>query len=210
MPFMSKATKKCNNGVDHSLHLVSCLLCDLKTIYRVQIYVRTLSKKGKHKQKTKTNINTKYHRISLRKLLKLPSFSSHKAWQILTYFTMTMVQSRLIWTCWKLRQQTHQGSTEIVRLAHWLFKGSKSNHMDTFSGKKAYMRLFDFHLWSYLHLLTSPINHFHCMTYRDKKFKSVLKVFIFSSSSIVHVKPGWWLVDGVQGYRFSVLHSQSN
>lgn len=27
MPFMSKATKKCNNGVDHSLHLVSSVFC---------------------------------------------------------------------------------------------------------------------------------------------------------------------------------------
>lgn len=53
MPFMSKATKKCNNGVDHSLHLVSCLLCDLKTIYRVQIYVRTLSNKENTNRKQK-------------------------------------------------------------------------------------------------------------------------------------------------------------
>lgn len=123
MPFMSKATKKCNNGVDHSLHLVSSVFCvDVKTFYRVQIYVRTISKKKKKTTtgKPKTNINTTVYLWE--NYLKLPSFSSHKAWQNLTSSTMTTVQSGFIWTRWKLqrqRQVTHDGSAEIYRL----FKG---------------------------------------------------------------------------------------
>lgn len=66
---MSKATKqkKCNNGADHSLCLVSFVfLCNGKTIYIVQIFVRTVSKKKKKEKKkkikegtTETNTNIK-------------------------------------------------------------------------------------------------------------------------------------------------------
>lgn len=42
----SYKAKKCNNGADHSLCLVSFVfLCNGKTIYRVQIFVRIVSKK---------------------------------------------------------------------------------------------------------------------------------------------------------------------
>ena len=59
--FLSKATKakKCNNGADHSLCLVSFVfLCNGKTIYRVQIFVRTVSKKKEGLQKQIQTSNT--------------------------------------------------------------------------------------------------------------------------------------------------------
>lgn len=38
-----KKKKKCNNGADHFLSLVSFVfVCNRKTIYRVQIFVRTV------------------------------------------------------------------------------------------------------------------------------------------------------------------------
>lgn len=59
MPYLSKATKKCNNGADHSLCLVSFVfLCNLKTIYRVQTFVRTA-----YKKKNRDNRNKYKHQI---------------------------------------------------------------------------------------------------------------------------------------------------
>lgn len=49
----SHNAKKCNNGADHPLDLVSFFffVCNGKKIYRVQIFVRTVSKKkGLQKQ----------------------------------------------------------------------------------------------------------------------------------------------------------------
>lgn len=75
----SYKAKKCNNGADHSLCLVSFVfLCNGKTIYRVQIFVRIVSKKkGLEKQIQTSNTNV----YLWENYLKLPSFSSHTAWQ---------------------------------------------------------------------------------------------------------------------------------
>lgn len=71
----SYKAKKCNNGADHSLCLVSFVfLCNGKTIYRVQIFVRTVSKKKRKRGTTETNTNIKHQRISLRKLVKAAFF----------------------------------------------------------------------------------------------------------------------------------------
>lgn len=70
----SYKAKKCNNGADHSLCLVSFVfLYNGKTLYRVQIFVRTVSKKRK-RGTTETNTNIKHQCISLRKLVKAAFF----------------------------------------------------------------------------------------------------------------------------------------
>lgn len=114
----SYKAKKCNNGADHSLCLVSFVfLCNGKTIYRVQIFVRIVSKKkGLEKQIQTSNTNV----YLWENYLKLPSFSSHTAWQncpkkkkksywhnlLFFFFTMTTLQSRSFWTGWKLQRET--------------------------------------------------------------------------------------------------------
>lgn len=132
MPFMSKATKKCNNGVDHSLHLVSSVFCvDLKTIYRVQIYVRTISKKKKKKKKTgKPKTNTTIYLWE--NYLKLPSFSSHKAWQNLTSSTMTTVQSGSSARGGNCRDSYRWRTMAPLKFTD-CSEGSKTNCTDTFS-----------------------------------------------------------------------------
>lgn len=54
MPFMSKATKKCNNGVDHSLHLVSSVF---RVIKRQFTEFRFMP--GHYQKKEKENTNRK-------------------------------------------------------------------------------------------------------------------------------------------------------
>lgn len=165
-------------------------MCDLKTIYRVQIYVRTISKKKKKTGKPKTYINTTVYLWE--NLLKLPSFSSHKAWQKPSYSTMTTVQSGFIWTCWKLQRQLHvmhYGFTEI-NVKHCLTdcsKGSKSNHTDT---------------------LLCDFSTFFCEVALSQKISRVF--WKYTPSSVVHVRFGWCLVDDVQVGTISVLHLQSN
>lgn len=123
---------------------------------------------------------------------------------------MTTVKSGFIWTCWKLQRQlhvTHHGSTKI-NAKHWLTdcsKGSKSNHTDTFSGKRSlYVTFWLFSVKLLCHQ-TSPIN---------VSFQLVQQISMvfwkYTSSSIVHVRLGWCWVDGVQIGTISVLRLQSN
>lgn len=123
---------------------------------------------------------------------------------------MTTVKSGFIWTCWKLQRQlhvTHYGSTKI-KVKHWLTdcsRGSKSNHTDTFSGKRSLYATFRLFPVKLLCHLTSPIN---------VSFQLVQQISMvfwkYTSSSTVHVRRGWCLVDGVQIGTISVLPLQSN
>lgn len=151
MPFMSKLQKKCNNGVDHSLHLVSSVF---RVIKRQFTEFRFMSGHYQKKKKRKTQTENKYkHQIPLyisEKIIKAAFFLKSQGMAKPDSFCqengveqihLDLLETGDIYMC------THQGSTEI-NVRDWLTdhsKGSKSNHMDMLlEGKKAYMRLFDF------------------------------------------------------------------
>lgn len=163
----SYKAKKCNNGADHSLCLVSFVfLCNGKTIYRVQIFVRIVSKKkGLEKQIQTSNTNV----YLWENYLKLPSFSSHTAWQncpkkkkksywhnlLFFFFTMTTLQSRSFWTGWKLQRDSNMCHNMVSstgenknKKTHWLTfviqTGSRSSHKDLFLAKSSLYQTFHF------------------------------------------------------------------
>lgn len=162
----SYKAKKCNNGADHSLCLVSFVfLCNGKTIYRVQIFVRIVSKKkGLEKQIQTSNTNV----YLWENYLKLPSFSSHTAWQncpkkrkvtdiiySFFFFTMTTLQSRSFWTGWKLQRDSNMCHNMVSstgenknKKTHWLTfviqTGSRSSHKDLFLAKSSLYQTFHF------------------------------------------------------------------
>ena len=151
----SYKAKKCNNGADHSLCLVSFVfLCNWKTIYRVQIFVRIEKKK---KGTTETNTNIKHQRIYLwENYLKLPSFSSHTAWQNcpkkkrfltnLTVFYHDNIAEQIILdrleTVARDSNMCHTMVSSIGKRkkTHWLTfviqTGSRSSHEDIFFPSK--------------------------------------------------------------------------
>lgn len=97
MPFMSKATKKCNNGVDHSLHLVSSVFCVIKRQFTEFRFM------SGHYQKRKTQTENKYkHQIPLyisEKIIKAAFFLKSQGMAKPDSFCQ---ENRFIWTWWKL------------------------------------------------------------------------------------------------------------
>lgn len=165
--FLSKASKqkKCNNGADHSLCLVSFVfLYNGKTILQSSDFCQdSIKKKRKKKRDYKKQTQTSNTNVYLwENWLKLPSFSSHKAWQNLTRFLSVYhdsLQSRSFWTGWKLQRETATCDTpwlylkkkKTQTLAHFHHSdGVRSSHKDVIfiSGKnEAYIRLFTSLLW---------------------------------------------------------------
>lgn len=124
-------------------------LCNGKTMYRVQIFVRTVSKKQGLKE---TNTNIKHQRISLRKLVKAAFFlkSQGMAKPDILFFSpwqhCRADHSGQVGNCRETQLHvTHHGQLYWKNKKHWLTfiiqTGSRSSHI--FSGKL----ISDFLLW---------------------------------------------------------------